>query len=443
MLTTFIILCATLDPRPSSDKALSTFPMMTSVEPSTHFEHGRSLIDPGCTSAYPCLASDNSCYPYKCGTNCKTTPCTCIAWATFAPNSGTGACPTSRPCKTTNGCCFACAGANSMCYRYSCPNNVCSPSYGIGCTDGSPPSPPPTTTSTTTTTTTTTTNSVSSPPPSSASTSTSTSTSTDSSALTGGTDGICKALANVPAFRDGACSCKATTAGTGLAADCTANVANTKLGLHLDLEPCASTPYAELSYSVGGGKETSLGKFEAGKVHKLEVPGLSVLSNGVFITVEVKGNAADFTVHTGLSICAGGDCDGDLPWGIGYAATAAGFPMQLATFDDLSFVDSCPANTGMVMYIGAAVGALAVIGLAVLACAMYNKRKQPAPPSKDAAQPGVTINMTVTNTATVPTAVPNTATVPTAVPTAVPMAVPIAAAATGDAKEAEATASKV
>jgi len=210
-------------------------------------------------------------------------------------------------------------------------------------------------------------------------------------------------------------------------------VANTKLGLHLDLEPCASTPYAELSYSVGGGKETSLGKFEAGKVHKLEVPGLSVLSHGVFITVEVKGNAADFTVHTGLSICAGGDCDGDIPWGIGSLATAAGFPMQLATFDDLSFVDSCPANTGMIMYIGAAVGALAVIGLAVLACAMYNKRKQPAPPSKDAAQPGVTINMTVTNTATVPTAVP----------TAVPMAVPIAAAATGDAKEAEATASKV
>ena len=37
----------------------------------------------------------------------------------------------------------------------------------------------------------------------------------------------------------------------------------------------------------------------------------------------------------------------------------------------------------------------------------------------------------------------NTVTVPTAVPTAVPMAVPIAAAATGDAKEAEATASKV
>ena len=88
----------------------------------------------------------------------------------------------------------------------------------------------------------------------------------------------------------------------------------------------------------------------------------------------------------------------------------------------------------MIMYIGAAVGALAVIGLAVLACAMYNKRKQPAPPSKDAAQPGVTINMTVTS---------NTVTVPTAVPTAVPMAVPIAAAATGDAKEAEATASKV
>ena len=113
--------------------------------------------------------------------------------------------------------------------------------------------------------------------------------------------------------------------------------------------------------------------------------------------------------------------------------------MQLATFDDLSFVDSCPANAGMVMYIGAAVGALAVIGLAVLACAMYNKRKQPAPPAKDAAQPGVTINMTVTNTATVPTAVP------TAVSTAAPMgtAVPIAAAASGDAKEAEATASKV
>ena len=333
-------------------------------------------------------------------------------WATFAPNSGTGACPTSRPCKTTKGCCFACQGADNWCYRYSCPNNVCSNSYGIGCTDGSPyqgtltnpPSP--------------------SPPPIF---STSTSTSTDSSALTGGTDGICKALANVPAFRDGACSCKATTAGTGLAADCTANVANTKLGLHLDLEPCESTPYAELSYSVGGGKETSLGKFEAGKVHKLGVPGLSVpsfgSSSGVFITVEIKGNAADFTVRTGLSICAGSRCDGDL----GYSA------MQLVTFDGLSFVDSCPANTGMIMYIGAAVGALAVICLAVVACAMYNKRKQPIP-YKDAAQPGVTINMTVTS---------NTVTVPTAVPTAVPMAVPIAAAATSDAKEAEATASKV
>ena len=36
----------------------------------------------------------------------------------------------------------------------------------------------------------------------------------------------------------------------------------------------------------------------------------------------------------------------------------------------------------------------------------------------------------------------NTVTVPTAIPTAVPTAVPIAAAASGDAKEAEATANK-
>jgi hypothetical protein len=194
------------------------------------------------------------------------------------------------------------------------------------------------------------------------------------------------------------CACKATTGGTGIAADCTTNVANSKLGLHLDLEPCASTPYAELSYSVGGGKETSLGKFEAGKVHKLEVPGLSVLNYGVFITVEIKGNAADFTVHTGLSVCAGSKCDGDLPWGIGSAATALGFPIPLATFDDLSFVDSCPANTGMAIYIAIAVGAVVVIGLAVLAWAITNKRKQPLP-SKGVAQPSAQpaeINMTVT-----------------------------------------------
>lgn len=206
---------------------------------------------------------------------------------------------------------------------------------------------------------------------------------------------MCKAFEGLPIFMDGTCTCKSTTDGTGIDANCITLVpiVDTQLGLHLDLEPCASPPYAKLDYSVDG-KETTLGKFEAGKEYKLAVPGFTVGSyGGLFVNFEIKGDATDFTVHTSLSVCQNGKCDDQLP-GIGLglaakAATAAGFPVKLLTFDDLSFVDSCPSNAGM--FAGIGVGAVAVFALvfiSIFAFLKFCKGSQAADVAKPA---GVTM----------------------------------------------------
>ena len=303
------------------------------------------------------------------GVSAATAPsgvCTCAdVLAYINDGTGTNLCSTARADCTNSFTQWSCSmssvnGVTS--YQASCEcTGSCKDapsSTGAGTASASSSSPTPTTASAS---------------PSSPTTTKETTAPTTSSALTD--QGICERLASVPEFKDGTCSCKATNGGTGIDAECTYQLAlvNSKLGLHFDFEPCESPPYAQLSYSLDG-KETVLGRFEAGKEYKLEVPGLAYAGAGVYINFEIKGDATDFTVHTSLSLCYGEDCDGNIPF-VGSVVKQAGFPLKLATFDDLSFVDSCPANSSMMVAIGGAVAATALLAVVVF-CVMHNQRKK-------------------------------------------------------------------
>ena len=296
------------------------------------------------------------------GASAATAPtgvCTCAdVLAYINDGTGTNLCSTARADCTNSFSSWSCS--------MSSVNGVTSYQASCECT-GSCKDAPSSTASASPSSPTTTTASAS---PSSPTTTKETTAPTTSSALTD--QGICKALASVPEFKDGTCSCKTTNGGTGIDAECTYQLAlvNSKLGLHFDFEPCESPPYAQLSYSLDG-KETVLGRFEAGKEYKLEVPGLAYAGAGVYINFEIKGDATDFTVHTSLSLCYGEDCDGNIPF-VGSVVKQAGFPLKLATFDDLSFVDSCPANSTMIGAIGGAVAAAAILAVVVF-CVMRKK----------------------------------------------------------------------
>ena len=122
-----------------------------------------------------------------------------------------------------------------------------------------------------------------------------------------------------------------------------------------------------MSYKFGGDW-VSAGRIQVGGAPlKFPVPSASLsffppvflYEVGLYISVTITGNAADLSVHARLTACLNDACDGDITWGVGTALTALGFPFSLLEFDDLAFVDSCPADEdNMMMMIAAGGGAV-------------------------------------------------------------------------------------
>ena len=66
-----------------------------------------------------------------------------ICPANFIPLPASGTCPASRSCRTTEGCCGSCSGANNICYAYTFGSNypaTCS-NTPISCPAGFEPLP--------------------------------------------------------------------------------------------------------------------------------------------------------------------------------------------------------------------------------------------------------------------------------------------------------------
>lgn len=175
------------------------------------------------------------------------------------------------------------------------------------------------------------------------------------------------------------CSCTETMGGTGLVTECQESIAGLgNVGVRVQLEPCGDPAYAEMTYQFGGTSWESAGRIEAGgaPLH-FPIPGAILLRAGLYISVTVAGNAADLSVHAHLSACLNGVCDGDISL-VGSTLKAAGFPFPLLKFDDLAFVDSCPAESSSsnIIIIAAAAGGAVAVLLAVGFLWSYCKKKR-------------------------------------------------------------------
>jgi len=183
------------------------------------------------------------------------------------------------------------------------------------------------------------------------------------------------------------CSCTETTGGTGLVTECQESIAGLgNVGVRVQLEPCGDPAFAELTYQFGGTSWESAGRIEAGGSPLLfPIPGASLIGAGLYISVTVAGNAADLSVHAHLSACLNSVCNGDISL-VGTGLAAAGFPFPLLEFDNLAFVDSCPADSSPsnIMIIAAAAGGAVVVllGIGFFWC---QKKNRAAISSKSAA----------------------------------------------------------
>jgi len=174
------------------------------------------------------------------------------------------------------------------------------------------------------------------------------------------------------------CTCTETTGGTGLVTECQESIPGLgNVGVRVQLEPCGDPAFAEMTYQFGGTSWESAGRIEAGgDPMRIQIPGASLSGAGLYISVTVTGNAADLSVHALLSACLYDACDGGIPM-VGSILTAAGFPFPLLEFDDLAFVDSCPAESSLSnMSIIAAAAGGAVVVLLGIAFWCYQKKEQ-------------------------------------------------------------------
>jgi len=151
----------------------------------------------------------------------------------------------------------------------------------------------------------------------------------------------------------------------------------------VQLEPCSDPPFAQMSYKFGGDWTIADRIQVGGDPLHFPVPSASLsffgYGVGLYISVTITGNAADLSVHARLTACLNGACDGDISWGVGTALTTLGFPFSLLEFDDLAFVDSCPADEdNMMMMIAAGGGAIFLIGGGVLAAIAQKKKANSA-----------------------------------------------------------------
>ena len=155
------------------------------------------------------------------------------------------------------------------------------------------------------------------------------------------------------------------------------------VGIRVQVEPCGDPAFAQMTYQFGGTSWESAGRIEAGGSPFLfSIPGASLYGSGLYISVSVMGDAADLSVHARLSACLGDECDGAVML-VGSLLAGLGFPLPLLEFDDLAFVDSCPAQSffdKIITFASDNVVVTVAAGSAVLVCAIaavyFCKRKK-------------------------------------------------------------------
>lgn len=181
------------------------------------------------------------------------------------------------------------------------------------------------------------------------------------------------------------CTCRATSANTGLFSECQESLplGLGGVGVRVEIEPCEEDgAYVALSYKLGGGWEDAGRVQSGGDPVRVQIPGLSYFGAGLYLDVRLTGTQSDLSVHVLLSLCVTSDsCNGNVAM-IGGAIGAAGFPIKVVEFDDLPFDDYCPAasdSSNIIMIAAAAGGAVLVAVLAGTLCWMKKKRGAPKP----------------------------------------------------------------
>jgi len=178
------------------------------------------------------------------------------------------------------------------------------------------------------------------------------------------------------------CECKETTGGSGANVECKKSIANIgDIGVRLDIEPCKDPAYIQTSYNFLDDEWTIAGKVEAnGDPILFPIPGASLMTAGLFISVKVEGNAESLDVDVHLSVCVDSVCDGDILV-VGSVATGLGFPLELLDFDDIKLAD-CPRpqeESNMIIIAAAVAGGFAVILAIVVVVVVVKKKKALAP----------------------------------------------------------------
>mmetsp|Transcript_30722 Transcript_30722/g.64422 ORF Transcript_30722/g.64422 Transcript_30722/m.64422 type:complete len:430 (+) Transcript_30722:87-1376(+) len=173
------------------------------------------------------------------------------------------------------------------------------------------------------------------------------------------------------------CTCTETTQSTGVVTECQESIAGLgNVGVRVQLEPCGDPAFAKITYQFDSNSWKLAGQVEAdGSPLHFSIPGASLYGAGLYVSVTVGGNAADLSVQARLSACFRDSCNGDFSSFL----TAAGFPFPLLEFNDLAFLDSCPAesfSSNIIIIAAAAGGAVAVVLLSVGLLRSYRKKQR-------------------------------------------------------------------
>jgi len=206
---------------------------------------------------------------------------------------------------------------------------------------------------------------------------------------------ICSAVKQVLPSQ---CICRATSANTGLYAECQESLplGLGNVGVQVEIEPCeADGAYAALSYQLGGGWVSAQRVQSGGAPARIQIPGLAYFGAGLYLEVRLTGTLSDLEIHLLLSLCFTSDsCNGNI-MGVGSAVAAAGFPIKVLEFDDLPFDDYCPAasDNNIIIYAAAAGGAAVIAVLVGTLCWMKKRGAQKQAQGQAAIPAAIEINM--------------------------------------------------
>jgi hypothetical protein len=198
----------------------------------------------------------------------------------------------------------------------------------------------------------------------------------------GGSGDICSIInPNLPPV----CTCQSTNNGAGLFAECSESLPLSlgDVGIRVEIEPCdCMAPYAQISYATVGDW-TTVQRLAVGETVQFGIPGVSAsvlgITAGLYANAHIEGTRDDMTLTVSLSMCVQGVCDGQMAI-IGSAVSAAGFPIQVLQYSDISFTDMCSryACTSSDTPFGVIGGAVGGCLLVALVTALLWKRKQQA-----------------------------------------------------------------